>query len=125
MRVLTATGLGALIVGVILVVVLNPTENTLIPCQYYAMTKLKCLTCGGTRMVYYFFTLQLDKAFYYHAYFTVTSPLIAYALAVITVNVFAGRRVLPYPKRWYIYIAVYFVGLAIFGVARNFIPYFY
>lgn len=125
MRVLTAIGLGALIVGVVFVVAFNPTEKNLFPCQFYKLTQIKCPTCGATRMVYCFFTLQLGKAFYYHAYFTVTSPLVGYALITLVVNVFKGRRVLPYPKRWYIWLAVYFCGLATFGVVRNFIPYFY
>ncbi len=119
-RALTALGLCALICLITAILLLNPTENTLLPCALNKTFGIHCATCGATRAVYYFFTFQFKKAFYYHAYFVTLSPLLAYIITGFCVNVFAGKKVVPFPKpRWY-YLVAFFAGLLCFGVLRNF-----
>lgn len=120
-RALTVTAVIAAVAAVIFVVLRNPTENTILPCMYNKLFHIKCATCGATRAVYYFFTFDFAKAFYYHAYFTVLSPIIGYVLLALAVNGIAYKRIMPLPKRfWWIYPAVFIAGLIIFGVVRNF-----
>jgi hypothetical protein len=119
LRILTAIGLGALIAAVVFVLIFNPTENFMGECFYRRYLHLKCSTCGATRAVYYFFTLRFGKAFYYHAYFTVLSPVMAYVALAFCVNVFCGKRVLPLRLRWW-WAVVFIGGLIAFGILRNF-----
>ena len=124
LRVLTAIGIGALITAIVVVLLLNPTDDEGIRCGLRRTFHLKCMTCGATRAVYYFFTLQLGKAFYYHAYFVALSPIMAYIGLAFSLNVFFGKRVFPLKLRWW-YLVAFAVGLAVFGVIRNFIPIVY
>ena len=79
-----------------------------------------CPSCGLTRAVYCLATLQFGKAFYYHAFFTVTLPILAYVCLTLTVNLFVGKKIIPYPKNYAVYLYVY-LGLYIaFAVLRNF-----
>lgn len=114
--------LGALS-AIIAVVVLDPTENTLLPCMYYHVLGIRCATCGATRAVYSFFTGHIADAFHYHAYFTLLSPVIGYACFALAADGIAGKMIIPLPKkRWWIYPAVFAAGLIAFTVIRNFIP---
>ncbi len=124
-RAVTIICIGALITAIIGVLILNPTENEFYTCWYRENLHIKCLTCGGTRAVYYFFTFQIGKAFYYHAYFTALSPLIGYVIIGLGVNGVVGKRLVPMPKfRWF-YPVLFVVGLVVFGVIRNFTGFIY
>ena len=124
LRVFTALGIGALIIAIITVLITNPTDDEGIRCAFRKTLHLKCMTCGATRAVYYFFTLQIGKAFYYHAYFTALSPIMAYVAISFSVNVFLGKKVLPLKLKVWQLIA-FAVGLGVFGIVRNFIPQIY
>ena len=116
MRALAAVAVGALITAIAVVLIVNPTDGGFPECPYRKLN-FKCTSCGATRAVYYFFTLQFGKAFYYHAYFTLTSPLVAYYIVAIFVNAFACKRVLPI---WWQVAFGYVLGLVAFTVLRNF-----
>ena len=119
-RAATVAALLAFAGAIAFVVIADPTENTLFPCVYNKTFHVHCPTCGATRAAYYFFTFRFGKAFYYHAYFTALSPVIGYAVIAVSVNNFADRKVLPLPKRGWVYIVVFIAGLICFGAARNF-----
>ena len=103
------------------VMVRNPLENDIYHLfGHFGDLKYHCPSCGATRAVYCLATLQFGKAFYYHAFLTVTSPILAYIIITLTVNLFAGKKIIPYPKRYAVYLYVY-LGLYIaFAVFRNF-----
>ena len=124
LRVFTVISIGALTTAIIAVLILNPTDDDGIRCGLRKVFYIKCMTCGATRAVYYFFTLQFGKAFYYHAYFTALSPVMAYVAISFSVNVFLGKKVMPLKLKWW-YLIAFAVGLTVFGIVRNFIPYVY
>ena len=112
----------ACILFFIYVMVKNPLEKDIyhILGHVVEMKDFHCPSCGLTRAVYCLATFQFGKAFYYHAFFTVTSPILAYIFLTLTVNLYAGKKIIPYPKRYSIYLYVY-LGLYIaFAVLRNF-----
>jgi hypothetical protein len=75
--------------------------------------------------VYCLATFQFGKAFYYHAFFVCTLPVLAYIFLTLTVNLFMGKKVVPYPKNYPFYLYVY-LGLYIaFAIFRNFVTFIY
>lgn len=78
-----------------------------------------CPTCGATRAIYCLLKFDFKGAFYYHAYFTVLSPIFAYILLTLTVNLFFERKIIPYPKHFAAYLYTFFALLIIFTIARN------
>ena len=110
----------------IYVMVRNPLENDIYHLfGHFGELKYHCPSCGATRAVYCLATLQFGKAFYYHAFLTVTSPILAYILLTLTVNLFAGKKIIPYPRRYAVYLYVY-LGLYIaFAVFRNLVDFIY
>ena len=111
--------IAAAVAAIVAVVLLDPTKNTLYTCFYREVFHIHCPTCGATRAVYYFFTLKFKTAFYYHAYFVATSPLLAYAGAAFVINNLVGKKVVPIKLKWY-YFVIYVAGLLVFAVFRNF-----
>lgn len=79
-----------------------------------------CPSCGLTRAVYCIATFQFGKAFYYHAFFTSTLPILGYIFLTLTVNLFMGKKIIPYPKNYSVYLYVYFGLYIAFAVLRNF-----
>ena len=106
----------------IYVMVKNPLEKDIyhILGHVVEMKDFHCPSCGLTRAVYCLATFQFGKAFYYHAFFTVTSPILAYIFLTLTVNLFAGKKIIPYPKRYPIYLYLYLGLYLTFAVLRNF-----
>ena len=106
----------------IYVMVKNPLEKDIyhILGHVVEMKDFHCPSCGLTRAVYCMATFQFGKAFYYHAFFTVTSPILAYIFLTLTVNLYAGKKIIPYPKRYSIYLYVYLGLYLAFAVFRNF-----
>ena len=92
----------ACILFFIYVMVKNPLEKDIyhILGHVVEMKDFHCPSCGLTRAVYCLATFQFGQAFYYHAFFTVTSPILAYIFLTLTVNLFAGKKIIPYPKRY-------------------------
>ena len=84
----------------IYVYVKNPIENNVYGFLIHDESLFHCPSCGLTRAVYSLMRFDIASAFYYHAYFTVTSPVWAYTLVCLTANLWKGKRVIPYPS-WY------------------------
>lgn len=102
------------------VLIKNPFENDLYAGFSHDKTLFHCPSCGATRALYCFFTLNFKGAFYYHAYFTVLSPVFLYIIITLGVNLFFQKRIIPYPKRFAIYLYALLILLIIFTVIRNF-----
>ena len=103
----------------IYVITKNPLKNDVYAFKFHDSTVFCCPSCGLTRAVYCLFTLKIKQAFYYHAFFTVFSPIIGYIILTLTVNLFAGKKIIPYPKRYSIYLWVLFGLWMVFTVIRN------
>jgi len=108
-------------VGVaVLILVTNPLENDLYKGLGHNKEFFHCPTCGLTRAIYCLLTLRLKDAFYYHAFFTVTFPFLAYLVLTLFVNLFFAKKILPYPKKYSIYLYTYFALFMLFSIVRNF-----
>ncbi len=119
----TVGALAALAALLVAVRFVNPTEHEFFPCIWRRLG-IKCLTCGATRAAYSLMTFDFYSALRYHAVFTVLSPVFAYVLLALAVDLIAVKRIIPLPtKKWWIYLAVLGVILVIFGIVRNFTPY--
>lgn len=109
----------------IFVLLKNPLENDIYHFFGHDATVYHCPSCGLTRAVYCLVTFQFGKAFYYHAFFVCTLPVLGYIFLTLTVNLFMGKRVIPYPKKYAVYLYVY-LGLYIaFAIFRNFVSFIY
>ena len=111
----------------IYVMVKNPLENDIyhIFGHVVEMKNFHCPSCGATRAVYCLATFQFGKAFYYHAFLTVTAPILAYIFLTLTVNLFAGKKIIPYPKNYAVYLYVYLGLYLAFAVFRNLVDFIY
>lgn len=124
-RILTLTVAVIVLSVIAFVIISNPVEVKLLPCLIHSKFNVKCPSCGLTRAVYCVMTLKLGQAFYYNAYLTLLSPLVAYLCVAFLVNGVVGRRIVPLPKfRWWMLVA-FLVGLIAFTVLRNFISCIY
>lgn len=102
------------------VMVSNPLKRNIYGWLMHDPSKFHCPSCGLTRAVYCLATFDFKHAFYYHALFTVLSPVLAYIVLTLTVNLFAGRKIIPYPKHYPVYLWIIFGLYIAFGVLRNF-----
>lgn len=102
------------------VMLANPLQNDVFGIFVHDASIFHCPSCGATRAVYCFFRLDFKQAFYYHAYFTVISPVIAYIILCVTVNGFFNKKIIPYPKHYAACLYVLFALWMAFSVARNF-----
>lgn len=98
----------------------NPIENDIYGFAVHNEALFHCPSCGLTRAAYSLMRFDFAAAFYYHAYFTVTFPLWAYAAVTLGVNLFVGKKVVPYPKRYAVFLWIAFALWMIFTVFRNF-----
>ncbi len=103
------------------VIVKKPLENDIYHLLGHVVEiGFHCPSCGLTRAVYCIATFQFGKAFYYHAFFTSTLPILGYIFLTLTVNLFMGKKIIPYPKNYSVYLYVYFGLYIAFAVLRNF-----
>lgn len=98
----------------------NPLENDIYHFFGHDASVYHCPSCGLTRAVYCLATFQFKKAFYYHAFFVSTLPFLVYVMLTLTVNLFMGKKIIPYPKRYPIFLYVYFGLYILFAILRNF-----
>ena len=110
----------ACILFLIYLLIKNPVENDVYYFLCHDANVFHCPSCGLTRAVYCLATFQFGKAFYYHAFFVSTLPFLGYALLTLTVNLFADRKIIPYPKKFAIYLYVYLGLYLAFAIIRNF-----
>ncbi len=103
----------------------DPIENNVYGFLIHDESLFHCPSCGLTRAVYSLMRFDIASAFYYHAYFTVTSPIWAYTLVCLTVNLWNGKRVIPYPSWYKIALWVLFGLFMAFTVFRNFVGFVY
>ncbi len=108
------------IIFTVIILVKNPFTNNIYGVLSHDKSLFHCPTCGFTRAVYCLFTLQLKKAFYYHAFFITLFPVLLYLVLTLSVNLFFNKKILPYPKKYSIYLYVLFGLLIAFTVLRNF-----
>jgi hypothetical protein len=114
-RALYAIGAAALLAGLALVFVFNPTQTHLFPpCPLYAATGLYCPGCGSTRAVHHLLHGHVAAALGYNPLMVVSLPLLAYAAARGFFRALPPRRPLP---AWAVWVA--FAVLVGFGIARN------
>ena len=111
----------ACIIFFIYVLIKNPLENNVyIKWLFHNSEEFACPACGLTRAIYCLATFRFKEAFYYHAFFVVFLPVTAYIVITLTVNLFAGKKVLPYPKKYSVYLYIYFGLYVAFAILRNF-----
>lgn len=79
-----------------------------------------CPACGLTRAVYCAMHLDFRSAFYYHAYFTALFPVLTYIAVCLAVNLFFGRKIVPYPKNAAVGLYTLLALLVVFTIVRNF-----
>ncbi len=98
----------------------NPLENDVYHFFGHDADKYHCPSCGLTRAVYCLSKFDFKQAFYYHAFFVCTCPILGYIFLTLTVNLFFGKKILPYPKKYAIYLFVYLLLYLAFAIFRNF-----
>ena len=98
----------------------NPIENDIYCFLVHKEMAIHCPSCGLTRAVYLLMKFDFKSAFYYHAFFVCTLPLLAYIILTLTVNLFANKKIMPYPKRYSIILYAYLFAFIAFSVIRNF-----
>lgn len=103
----------------------DPVENDIYVFFIHDESAFHCPSCGMTRATYCLMLLDFAGALYYHAFFTVAFPITAYCLICLTTYLWAGKRVLPYPKNYRAILWVLFSMWMIFTVIRNFIDCLY
>lgn len=109
----------------IYVCIKNPIENNVYGILIHNENLFHCPSCGLTRAVYSLMRLDFKSAFYYHAYFTVTAPVWCYAMFCLSVNLWANRKIIPYPKKYTVVLWVLFAGWMLFSILRNFVEFIY
>lgn len=102
------------------VLIKNPFKSEFYAGFSHDKSLFHCPSCGATRAIYCFFTLDFKGAFYYHAYFTALSPIFLYIMITLSVNLFFQKTIIPYPKRFAIYLYALLFLLVAFTVLRNF-----
>ncbi len=103
----------------------DPIENDIYGFFIHDESTFHCPSCGLTRSAYCLMKFDFAGAFYYHAYFTVISPVLAYSLICLTANLWTGKKIVPYPKNYRAILWVTFSLWMIFTVIRNFTDCFY
>lgn len=98
----------------------DPIKNDIYGFAVHNEEVFRCPSCGLTRAVYSLMRFDFVSAFYYHAYFAVTFPFWGYAAVTLSVNLFAGKKIMPYPKRYAVYLWIAFALWMLFTVLRNF-----
>ena len=109
----------ACIFFIALILIANPLINDIYGGFSHDKRFFHCPACGATRALYCLLTFNFKGAFYYHAYLTVLFPVFAYVLLTLTVNLFFGRKIIPYPKNFPFYLYALLSLLLVFTVARN------
>jgi len=97
----------------------NPLKNNVYGIFIHNEKYFHCPSCGATRALYCFLKADFKSAFYYHAFFTVLSPVILYMLVCFTVNLWAGRKIIPYPKHYAVYLYILLGLWMAFTLIRN------
>ncbi|MBE5742286.1 MAG: DUF2752 domain-containing protein [Clostridiales bacterium] len=103
----------------------TPFSSKEIFCFTNRVSGIKCPSCGLTRAVWCILHWQWEKAFYYHALFTVGIIPFTLCLTGMGVNFYLGKRVLPLPKYRWIYFYLTLGALVVFTVIRNLTPIIY
>ena len=98
----------------------NPIENDIYGFLIHKKSVIHCPACGLTRSVYSLMRFDFKNAFYYHAFFVSTLPLLGYIVLTLTVNLFANKKIMPYPKRYQIILYAYLFAFIAFSILRNF-----
>ncbi len=104
----------------IYLIIKNPLENNIYGFFAHDKRYFHCPTCGATRAVYCILTGDFKSAFYYHAYLTTTLPVFIYIDVCLSVNGFFFKRIVPYPKKFAVYLYILLALLLAFTVIRNF-----
>lgn len=103
----------------------DPIGNDIYGFFIHDESAFHCPSCGLTRAAYCLMKLDFAGALYYHAYFTVISPVLAYSFICLTANLWAGKKIVSYPKNYPVILWVTFSLWMIFTVIRNFTDCFY
>lgn len=98
----------------------NPIENNVYGFFLHDERYFHCPSCGATRAFYCLLKFDFKSAFYYHAFFTVFSPVLAYVAVCLTVNLWCGKKIIPYPGHYSAYLYALLGLWMIFTVIRNF-----
>ena len=98
----------------------NPIDNDIYGFLIHQKSVIHCPSCGLTRSVYSLMHLNFKMAFYYHAFFVCTLPILCYIILTVTVNLFANKKIMPYPKRYSLFLYAYLFALIAFTIFRNF-----
>ena len=107
------------------ILIKNPFDSDFYGIMAHDKNLFHCPSCGLTRAIYCLLTFNFKDAFYYHAYFTLFFPIIIYTVLTISVNLFFNKKVLPYPRRYPVFLYTLFGILIFFTVLRNFVSVIY
>lgn len=112
------------IVGVILVKIYNPEEESFfIPCMLYKLTGIKCPGCGMTRSVHYLVNGNLKQAIWYNLMLIPIIILVIYALYRYIRYLIKDEEIIN--KTLENTLKVFLVILLIFWITRNLTTLFY
>jgi len=98
----------------------NPIDNNVYGFFIHDERFWHCPACGLTRAVYCLMRFDFLNAFYYHACFVILLPIIAYTAVCLSINLWVGRTVIPYPKKYSLIMWICFGMWMAFSVLRNF-----
>lgn len=112
------------IIGVILVKIYNPEEESFfIPCMLYKLTGIKCPGCGMTRSVHYLVNGNVKQALWYNLMLIPIIILVIYALYRYLRYLIKGEEIIN--KTLENSLKIFLVILLIFWVTRNLTTLFY
>ena len=98
----------------------NPIDNDIYGFLIHQKSVIHCPSCGLTRSIYSLMHFDFKGAFYYHAFFVCTLPILGYLILTLTVNLFANKKIIAYPKRYSLFLYCYLFALIAFTIFRNF-----
>jgi hypothetical protein len=108
-----------MVAGVIALYALPPERYRFYPaCPIYAYTRVLCPGCGATRALAAVLRGNLAAAWQYNALFVCLLPLLLVAAVWMYWSALANGRI-EWPQLPKFAIVLFFVGAAVFTVARN------
>lgn len=110
----------ACLIFAVYILIKKPVKNDIYGFFAHDKRFFHCPSCGATRAIYCYLTGDFKNAFYYHAFLTLFFPVLLYTEICLSVNLFFQKKVLPFPKKYPVYLYALFFLLVAFTFIRNF-----